>query len=171
MSSSLPAQRTAESFTDDDAAIIARALRILDARLRRGHAFGDRDSVKAYLRLQTQGLAHEVFGVMFLDTMHCLIAYEQLFRGTLAETSVHPREVLKRALALNAASVVIHHNHPSGSCYPSEGDRAVTCALQAALSLVEVAVLDHVITSDAEAVSMSELGMLPSGVRPGALRS
>jgi DNA repair protein RadC len=117
-------------------------------------------SVKAFLRLQSGNLTHEVFGVMFLDNTHRLIAYEPMFRGTLTHTAVHPREIVKRALALDAASVVLHHNHPSGCCRPSEADLKVTVEVGAALSMVEVALLDHVITSNADAVSMLDEGWM-----------
>jgi DNA repair protein RadC len=145
---------------EEEEAIITRALQILECRLHSGDTMNQPASVKAFLRLQSGNLAHEVFGVMFLDNANRLIAYEPMFRGTLTHTAVHPREIAKRALALDAASVVLHHNHPSGCCRPSEADVAVTVAVDAALSIVEVALLDHVITSNADALSMLDEGML-----------
>ena len=106
------------------------------------------DAVKDYLRLQGQGLDHEVFAVMYLDSHNRLIEYERMFRGTLTQTSVYPREMVKQALTVNAGSVILHHNHPSGVCEPSRSDEALTQTVKAALALVDVRVLDHVITSD-----------------------
>jgi len=98
--------------------------------------------------------------VLFLDSQHRLIALEEMFRGTLTQTSVYPREVVIRALALNAASVVLAHNHPSGSTKPSRADELLTQTLKAALALVDVRVLDHFIVTSTQAVSMAELGLL-----------
>lgn len=144
---------------DDDQAIL-KAVRILGARFKQRDAYANPDSVKDYLRLQGQGLDHEVFAVMHLDPHHRLLAYERMFRGTLTQTSVYPREVVKRALALNTDTVVLHHNHPSGRCEPSRSDEALTQCLKAALGLVGVKVLDHVITSDEGALSMAEKGLI-----------
>jgi DNA repair protein RadC len=144
----------------EDSKAIVRALKILQGRLKRGTVFGSPQCVKDFLRLQTQGLTHEEFGVMFLDARHRLIQYERLFRGTLTHTVVHPRELLKKVIGLEAASVVLHHNHPSGSCVPSDWDRTLTLRLQTALWLIDVCVIDHVITSDEGAFSMVEQGQL-----------
>lgn len=143
-----------------DEEVILRALAILRARFKHRDVFASPDSVKDFLRLQAQGLDHEVFAVMFLDAQNRLIEYQPLFRGTLTQTSVYPREVVKLALAMSAASVILHHNHPSGVCHPSRSDEALTQTLKAALALVDVRVLDHVITSDAGALSMAEKGLL-----------
>jgi DNA repair protein RadC len=105
-------------------------------------------------------LDHEVFAVMYLDAHNRLIDYERLFRGTLTQTSVYPREVVKSCLERRAASVVLHHNHPSGRCEPSRSDEVLTQTLRAALALVDVRVLDHVITSDEGALSMEERGLV-----------
>lgn len=147
------------TIPDEDQAI-AHALSILQSRLRTRPVLSTPDTVKSFLRLQSQGLTHEVFAVMYLDAQSHLIEYERLFRGTLTQTSVYPREVVKQALANNAASVILHHNHPSDTCRPSHGDHALTHCLMAALKLVDVRVLDHVITSDAGAFSMAERGVL-----------
>ncbi len=138
---------------EEDLTILA-ALHILRSRFKRRDVYDSPSSVMHFLRLQSQGLQHEVFGVMYLDTHHRLIDYEQLFRGTLAQASVYPREVTRQALAANAASVILHHNHPSGDCLPSPADEALTLTLRAALGLVDIRVLDHIITSDSGAVSM-----------------
>jgi DNA repair protein RadC len=134
----------AKAFCSDE--IILQALLILRARFKARSVFARPDAVKDYLRLQAQGLAHEVFAVMFLDAQNRLIEYERIFRGTITQTSVYPREVVKQALATNAAAVILHHNHPSGACQPSRSDEALTQSLKAALALVDVRILDHVIT-------------------------
>lgn len=145
---------------EDDDEVIVCAVGILRARFKERDVFAKPDAVKDYLRLQAQGLTHEVFAVMYLDAHNRLIEYERMFRGTLTQTSVYPREVVKQALAINAASVVLHHNHPSGMCQPSRSDEALTQTLKAALALVDVRVLDHVITSDEGALSMAEVGFV-----------
>ena len=116
--------------------------------------------VRTYLRVMLAGLDHEVFMVLFLDVQNRVIASEEMFRGTLTQTSVYPREVVKRALALNAAAVILAHNHPSGSVQPSRADEALTQTLKSALALVDVRVLDHVIVGAGETLSMAERGLL-----------
>lgn len=143
----------------DEDAIIHAALSILRSRPHRS-VFASPEEVTAYLRLQSQGLQHEAFCVLYLDTHHRFLGYERLFRGTLSQTTVHPREVVKQALAANAASVVLHHNHPSGLCSPSSADHALTRTIGSALALVDVQVLDHVVTSDGCAFSMAEAGLM-----------
>lgn len=145
---------------EDDDRTITRALAALQSRLQTRSVLAGPEATKTFLRLQSEGLDHEVFAVMYLDARHQLIAYERLFRGTLTYTPVFPREVAKQALKMNAACVVLHHNHPSGACDPSADDRELTQRLVAALELVDVRVLDHVITSDAAAFSMAENGLL-----------
>lgn len=144
----------------DEDEVIVCALRILRARFKARDMFASPDAVKDYLRLRAQGLTHEVLAVMYLDAQNRLIDYEPMFRGTLTQTSVYPREVVKQALAANAAAVILHHNHPSGLCQPSRSDEALTQTLKAALALVDVRLLDHVITSDEGALSMAERGLL-----------
>ena len=151
---------TRAKTTSADEGIVLRAIKVLRSRLQERDVFSTPDTVKDFLRLQAQGLAHEVFSVMYLDAQNRLLQYEQLFRGTLTQTSVYPREVIKQALAWNAASVVLHHNHPSGVCEPSRADEALTQTLRAALALVDIRVLDHVVTSDFGALSMAERGLL-----------
>ncbi|MBK9245323.1 MAG: DNA repair protein RadC [Burkholderiales bacterium] len=116
--------------------------------------------VREYLRLRIGSLPHEVFAVLFLDAQNRLIDDEQLFRGTLTQTSVYPREVVKRALARNAASVIFAHNHPSGVAEPSRADELLTRSLRESLALVDVRVLDHVIVAGASSVSFAERGLL-----------
>jgi DNA repair protein RadC len=116
--------------------------------------------VRDYVQLQLAANRHEVFAVMFLDTQQRLIAFEEMFRGTLNVTSVYPREVVLRALHHNAASVVLAHNHPSGGVQPSRADIAVTENLKAALGLMDIRVLDHMIVSQGVSLSMAEAGYL-----------
>lgn len=152
---------TAAPAVSSDDAIIAKALAILNSRMRQtGPAFGCPDDVKAYCCLNIGNLPHEVFGVLFLDAKHRLLSYEQMFRGTITQTSVYPREVVKTAIAHNAVAVILTHNHPSGSTEPSRADTALTSTLKAALELIDVKVLDHVIVSGGQSLSMAERGMV-----------
>ena len=136
------------------------ARRALAQQLTQKPLFNTPQAVRDYLQLQLGGLHHEVFAVLFLDSQHRLIALEEMFRGTLTQTSVYPREVVKQALTLNASSVVLAHNHPSGTAQPSRADEALTHTLKAALALVDVRVLDHFVVTASQAVSMAELGLV-----------
>ena len=118
------------------------------------------DTVKAYLQLHLAHKQHEVFAVLFLDSQHQLIALEELFRGTLTQTSVYPREVVLRALHHHCAGVILAHNHPSGQVTASHADRQLTQTLKAALALVDVSVLDHIIVAPGAALSMAEEGLM-----------
>lgn len=142
------------------AAVLELARRALAERLKERPAFDSPDAVKNYLRLAIGTRSHEVFAVLFLDAQHRLIAMEELFRGTLTQTSVYPREVASRALHLHAAAVVLAHNHPSGCAEPSRADETLTQALKAALALLDVRVLDHVIVARDTALSMAERGLM-----------
>jgi DNA repair protein RadC len=125
-----------------------------------------RSSLKApgdaarFFRARLADLPHEVFGGLFLDTRHRLIRYEELFRGTVGGAAVYPREVLKRALDLNASALIIGHNHPSGVAEPSEADRSITSRLSRALALVDIRLLDHVVVSRDGHVSLAERGWI-----------
>ena len=141
-------------------AVLELARRALTAQLKQQTLFDAPHAVRDYLQLQLGSRPHEIFAVMFLDSQHRLIVLEELFRGTLTQTSVYPREVVVRALALNAASVVLAHNHPSGTAQPSRADEALTQTLRAALGLVDVRVLDHFVVTSTETVSMAERGLL-----------
>ena len=141
-------------------AVLELARRALAAELTQQTLFESPTAVRDYLQLQLGSRPHEIFAVLFLDSRNRLIVLEELFRGTLGQTSVYPREVVIRALALNAANVVFAHNHPSGSARPSRADEALTQTLKAALALVDVRVLDHFIVTRTEAVSMAELGLI-----------
>ncbi|SFU62144.1 DNA replication and repair protein RadC [Polaromonas sp. YR568] len=141
-------------------AVVELARRALAEKLKEKTLFDTPQAVRDYLQLQLGNRPHEVFAVLFLDSQHRLIALEELFRGTLNQASVYPREVIVRALARNAASVVLAHNHPSGIAQPSRADEALTQTLKSALALVDVRVLDHFVVTSTEAVSMAELGLL-----------
>ena len=150
---------TTARLADDDA--ITHALAILADRLSTtGPVMDSPKNVQDYCRLKLGGLEHEEFGVLFLTSQHGLIAFEVMFRGTLAQTSVYPREVVKRALALNAGAVILTHNHPSGNVQPSRSDEHMTLALKTALALIDVRVLDHVVVSATASLSFAERGLL-----------
>ena len=140
--------------------IISRALRILDARLRDAPILSAPGTVRDFLRLKLQEREHEVFVCVFLDAQHRVLAVEELFRGTLTQTSVYPREVVKTALRHNAAALIFAHNHPSGLAEPSRADELLTQALKQALALVDVKVLDHFVVGSGGALSFAERGLL-----------
>lgn len=142
------------------AAVLEIARRTLSAQMREAPVFDSPQTVKDYLQLALGGKPHEVFAVLFVDSQHRLIACEELFRGTLGAASVYPREVVKRALALNAAAAILAHNHPSGVAEPSRADEALTQSLKAALALVDVRVLDHFVVGQGSVVSFAERGLL-----------
>ena len=141
-------------------AVFEMARRALSQRLKERPAFQTPDAVKHYLQLQLGHKNHEVFAVLFLDNQNRMLAMEELFRGTLSQTSVYPREVVMRALHHQAAAVVLSHNPPSGSVQPSRADEHLTQTLKAALALVDVRVLDHIIVGQGQALSMAERGLL-----------
>jgi DNA repair protein RadC len=141
-------------------AVLELARRALAEQLRERAALDTPQAVKDYLQLHLAHKKHESFAVLFLDNQHKLLALEELFRGTLAQTSVYPREVVLRALHHHAAAVVLAHNHPSGTVQPSRADEMLTQALKAALALVDVRVLDHVIVAPGLALSMAERGLI-----------
>lgn len=141
-------------------AVFEMARRALSQRLKEREAFHTPGAVKQYLQLQLAHKNHEVFAVLFLDNQNRMLAMEELFRGTLSQTSVYPREVVMRALHHQAAAVVLSHNHPSGSVQPSRADEHLTQTLKAALALVDVRVLDHIIVGQGQALSMAEQGLM-----------
>ena len=136
------------------------ARELLAEELRPGKAFQSLYAVSDYLKLHFAGQAHESFAVLFLDARHTLLAFEDLFRGTVTQTEVYPRELLKRALHHNASAVILAHNHPSGAVEPSQEDLAVTQALKSALALIDVRVLDHIVVGANRVASMAERGLL-----------
>lgn len=143
-------------------ATIVKALAILDRRLRRpGEALTSPQAVRDYLRLCLAELEHEVFIVFFLDAQNRMIEARELFRGTLTQVGVYPREVAKAALQVNAGSVILAHNHPSGLCEPSRADEALTQSIKHALGLIDVKVLDHfLIAGHSVPLSFAERGLL-----------
>lgn len=136
------------------------ARRALAENLASGDALSSPGAVKDYLRLTLAGREHEVFVAMLLDAQHRVIACEELFRGTLTQTSVYPREIVKRALHHNAAALIFAHNHPSGVAEPSRADEALTQTLRQALALVDIRVLDHFIVTAGGVASFAERGLL-----------
>jgi DNA repair protein RadC len=141
-------------------AVMELARRSLAQQLANRPVFDSPQRVKDYLRLQLGHLQHEVFAVLFLDAQNHLLKLEEMFRGTLTQTSVYPREVVKRALDLHAGAVILAHNHPSGVAEPSRADEFLTQTLASALQLIDVRVLDHLVVGQTEVVSFAERGLL-----------
>jgi DNA repair protein RadC len=141
-------------------ASIELARRHLGESLRTGSALNAPDSTRRFLLAQLRDRPYEVFCCLFLDNRHRLIAFEELFRGTIDGANVHPREVVRQTLLHNAASVIIAHNHPSGVADPSQADEGVTRRIRQALSLVDVRLLDHLIVGDGGCFSFAEHGLL-----------
>lgn len=140
--------------------VLRAARRVLGQRVRRGTALTSPRMVSDYLRIKLTALEHEVFAVLMLDAQHRVIEYKEMFRGTVTQTSVYPREVVKETLAHNAAAVIFAHNHPSGVAEPSQADELLTRTLKQALSLVDVRVLDHFIVAGDDVMSFAERGLL-----------
>lgn len=142
-------------------ATLALAMRALQSRMSTQDVLGSPQAVRDWLRLKLASLPHEVFVVLLLDSQNRLLHFEEMFRGTLTQTSVYPREVVKLALKWNAAAVLLAHNHPSGVAEPSHADEELTTALKQALALIDVRVLDHfVIAGSAKPLSFAERGLL-----------
>ncbi|WP_295514435.1 DNA repair protein RadC [uncultured Pseudomonas sp.] len=141
-------------------AVLEMGRRHLAEGLRRDSALESPQQVRDYLKARLRHEPHEIFGCLFLDTRHRVLAFEALFHGTIDGASVYPRQVVKRALTHNAAAVILTHNHPSGVAEPSQADRLLTDRLKEALALVDVRVLDHFIVGDGEPLSMAEYGWL-----------
>jgi DNA repair protein RadC len=141
-------------------AVLEMARRALEEKMKSGDAVSSPQSVRDYLRLTLQGKKHEIFVGIFLDAQNRTIASEELFKGTLTQTSVYPREVVKRALHHNAAAMIFAHNHPSGLAEPSRADEMLTQSLKQALALVDVNVLDHFIVGGGTAMSFAERGLI-----------
>jgi DNA repair protein RadC len=141
-------------------AVMEMARRTLSEDMQAGDALTSPSAVRDYLRLALRSKEYEVFCCVFLDAQNRVIAVEELFRGTLTQTSVYPREIIKRALAHNAAALILAHNHPSGVAEPSQADLSLTRKLADALALVDVRVLDHFIVAGASSLSFMESGQL-----------
>lgn len=145
---------------DDENNVIAQGLAILSRRMRANDPLSSPNAVRDYLRMSLSGREHEVFVVVLLDAQNRVLHCEEMFRGTLTQTSVYPREVVKTALAANAAGVIFAHNHPSGVNEPSQADELLTRELKAALALVDVKVLDHFVIAGTQSLSFAERGLL-----------
>ena len=141
-------------------AVLEMARRHLAERIRRDSALESPQAVRDYLKARLRHEPHELFACLFLDAKHRALAFEVLFHGTIDGASVYPRQVVKRALAQNAAAVILTHNHPSGVAEPSQADRQLTRRLTDALALIDVRVLDHFIVGDGEPLSMAEHGWI-----------
>ena len=141
-------------------AVMEMARRALEEKLKSGDTMSSPKSVRDYLRLSLQGKKHEVFVAIFLDAQNRTIATEELFKGTLTQTSVYPREVVKRALHHNSSAIIFAHNHPSGIAEPSQADEILTQSLKQALALIDVKVLDHFIVGAGTAMSFAERGLI-----------
>lgn len=141
-------------------AVLEMSRRHLGQQLPRGDIMTSPQAVRQYLQAQLRDLPQEVFAALFLDTRHRVISFEELFKGSIDSASVHPREVVKRALEHNAAALILAHNHPSGVAEPSTADVQITRRLKEALSLVDVRLLDHFVVGDGETVSLAERGVV-----------
>jgi DNA repair protein RadC len=141
-------------------AVMEMAKRYFAERLTKADVFTSPHAVRAYLRAQLQHQQREVFVGLFLDSQHQLLAYEEIFYGSVASASVHPREIVKLALAHNAAALIVAHNHPSGVAEPSQADIRITDRIKAALDLVDVSLLDHMVVGAGEVCSLAEMGHL-----------
>lgn len=148
----------ASPVTEKDILIMAR--RLAKNRLAKGRSIERPSSAFIYLQALMGSYENEVFGSLFLDNQHRIICFEELFRGTLNVTNIHPREVVKRALAVNAAAVIFVHNHPSGEPEPSEADKKITVQLRETLNLIDVRVLDHIVVGAKACISMAERGLV-----------
>ena len=140
--------------------VLSQAWGVLADRVKPGVTLSSPQAVKDYLRLEIGLLEHEVFCVVFLDAQHRVIELRQMFRGTVTQTSVYPREVVKEALQLNSSAVILAHNHPSGAAEPSRADEHLTQTLKSALLMFDVRVLDHLIVTSTAVLSMAERGLI-----------
>lgn len=144
----------------DDEAIVQRALEIIDRHFAAGETLATPSAATDYLKLHLAPYPYEVFACLFLDTHHRILAFEELFRGTIGGASVHAREVVRHCIKHNAAAVIFAHNHPSGVAEPSHADRAITAELKRALGLIQVNVLDHFVVGAGAPTSFAARGML-----------
>lgn len=143
-----------------DSEIVSAALGILAKRIVKGSIIRNMEDAKKYLAVRFADIQHEVFAVMYLTNRHAVIACDELFRGSIAGASVHPREIIKSALHYNAAAILIAHPHPSGVCEPSQADELITTRIREACALVEIRLIDHIVTSGDRAVSFAQRGLL-----------
>ncbi|MES9990565.1 MAG: DNA repair protein RadC [Candidatus Thiodiazotropha sp.] len=141
-------------------AVLEMSRRYLGEQLTASDSLTSPEQTQDYLQVRLRHYPYEVFSCLFLDNRHRILGYEELFRGTIDGASVHPREVVRRALEYNAAALIFAHNHPSGVAEPSRADRQITLRLKEALALVEIRVLDHIVIGEGEAVSLAQRGMI-----------
>jgi DNA repair protein RadC len=141
-------------------AVLELGRRYLEATLQRGNPLESVAATRQYLAAQLRHEPHEVFACLFLDSRHRVIVFEELFRGTIDGASVHPRQVVKRAIYHNAAAVILAHNHPSGVAEPSRADEQITQRLKEVLAIIDVRLLDHFIVGDGQTISFTERGLL-----------
>ena len=162
MTTAATTKRKPAIYKIDDEVVVARAMEILEARMyQAGPVMDNPGAVKDYLRIKMMPhTKQEVFGVLFLDSQHKVLQYREMFYGTLTQTSVYPREVARIALEQGAASVILTHNHPSGSVQPSSADKHLTDTLKSALAMLDVRVLDHIIVGGTSVLSMAEEGLM-----------
>lgn len=144
-------------------AILEICRRVLAQRVEQQDVIKSPDATRQYLQLHFRGLEREEFACLFLDTRHRVLALETLFQGTLDSAAVYPREIVKRALELNAAAVILSHNHPSGDPQPSQADIRITQKIREALQLLDIRLLDHMIVGKGDVVSMAEHGLIGAG--------
>ena len=140
--------------------LVQQALDLLQCEVREANSLASPNAVRDYLRLLLADRPHEVFAVVFLDAQHHVLDALEMFRGTLTQTTVYPREIVIEALARNAAAVILAHNHPSGHAEPSRADEVLTQALKSALSMVDIRVLDHFVVTRSNLISFAERGLL-----------
>ena len=144
----------------EPAEVLQAALRVLAGQLRSTEMLSSPQAVRDFLRIKLGTLEHEVFAVIHLDVQHRVIEYVEMFRGTVSQTSVYPREIVKEALTRNSAALILVHNHPSGVAQPSRADEVLTQTLKSALSLVDVRVIDHLIVAGPTILSFAERGLI-----------
>lgn len=140
--------------------VLQAALRVLAGQMYGSEALTSPQVVRDFLRIKLGTLEHEVFAIIHLDAQNRVIDYVEMFRGTVSQTSVYPREVVKESLAHNSAALILVHNHPSGAAEPSRADEMLTQTLKSALALVDVRVLDHLVVAGANILSFAERGLL-----------
>ena len=152
--------KPSELNDDEKQSVVMLAMKVLSIKHRAGRAMSSPAETRDFLRLRLAEYRNEVFGSLFLDNRHRIIAIRELFQGTIDGASVYPRVVVQQALEVNAAAIVFFHNHPSGVAEPSHADEAITRRLKDALALVDVRVLDHFVVSGGESVSFAERGLI-----------
>ncbi len=140
--------------------IISEALSVLDGKIKRQGNIGSTEDAKALVALRLGSLRHEVFAVIFLDSQNRIIDYREMFRGTLTQASVYPREIVRESLELNAAALIVAHNHPSGVTAPSAADQSLTRVIKSTMALVDVRLLDHLIVGGGQVLSFAEAGLI-----------